>query len=56
MAGVTVKGRPLLSTPAAETTTFPVVAPAGTGTTIEVSLQVVTGAVVPLKATLLPVT
>jgi len=56
IAGVTVKGRPLLSTPAAETTTFPVVAPAGTGTTIEVSLQEVTGAVVPLKATLLPVT
>ena len=56
MAGVTVKLLPLLSTPAAVTTTLPVVAPAGTGTTIEVSPHVVTAAVVPLKVTLLPVT
>jgi hypothetical protein len=56
MAGVTAKALPLLSTPAVETTMFPLVAPAGTGTTIEASPHVVTAAVVPLKVTLLPVT
>lgn len=54
MAGVTVNALPLLSTPAAETTMLPVVAPAGAGTMMEVSLHVVTGADAPLKVTLLP--
>src|ERR1700722_12906647 len=53
---VTVKGVPLLGTPATFTITLPVVAPAGTGATMLVSLQVVTAAVVPLKVTVLPVT
>ena len=53
MVGVTVKLLPLLSTPAVVTTTLPVVAPAGTGTTMVVSPHVVTAAVVPLKVTLL---
>jgi hypothetical protein len=35
------------------TTTFPVVAPLGTGTTIEVALQLVGVAVVPLNLTVL---
>src|SRR5271169_6862842 len=51
--GVTVKATPLLAWIPTVTTTFPVVAPAGTGTTILVAVQVVTGAVVPLKVTLL---
>jgi hypothetical protein len=53
MPGTTVKGLPLLATPAALTTMFPVVAPAGTGTTMEVSPHVVTVAGVPLKVTVL---
>ena len=41
----------MLATPDAVTTTLPVVAPDGTGTTIEPALQLVGDAVVPLKAT-----
>src|SRR5438105_6590317 len=40
--GVTVKGRPLLAVPLTVTTTFPVVAPAGTDVSMLVSLQEVT--------------
>jgi len=55
MLGVesTVKVTPLLLTPAALTTMFPVVAPAGTGATILVALHVVTVAAVPLNVTVL---
>ena len=50
----TVKLDPLLATPPTVTTTFPVVAPAGTGTTMLVALQlVIVVAVVPLNATVL---
>src|SRR6201993_5572410 len=38
-AGVTVKSTPLLGTPPTLTNTFPVVAPAGTGAVMLVSLQ-----------------
>lgn len=51
MAGVTVKLFPLLATPLAFTTTFPVVAPFGTVTAILEAPQVVTAAVVPLNVT-----
>jgi hypothetical protein len=51
--GVTVKGRPLLAIPPTVATTFPVVAPAGTGTSMLVSLQVFGAASVPLKAAVL---
>lgn len=47
----TVKRMPLLATPAAFTTTFPVVAPEGTDTTMLVVLQLVGVAVVPLNVT-----
>lgn len=50
---VTVKVTPLLLTPLASTTTFPVVAPVGTVAVMLVSLQLVTEAVVPLKRTAL---
>jgi hypothetical protein len=50
---VTVKFTPLLATPPTVTTTLPVVAPAGTGTTIFVALQLVGVAVIPLNLTLL---
>ena len=50
-AGTTVKDTPLLLTPLAYTTTFPVVAPLGTVTLIDVALQLVTEAVVPLNFT-----
>jgi len=53
IVGVIVKMEPLLSTPLAWTTTFPVVAPVGTGITIDVALQVPPGAKVPLKETVL---
>ena len=52
-AGTTVNETPLLLTPLACTTTFPVVAPEGTGATIEVALQLVGVASVPLKLTVL---
>jgi hypothetical protein len=51
--GVTVKGRPLLGTPPTVTTTFPVVAPTGTGASMLVALQFVGVASVPLKVTVL---
>jgi len=53
--GRTVKLTPLLFTPSALTATFPVVAPVGTVTTIEVSLHVVIEANLPLNETELPV-
>jgi hypothetical protein len=49
--GTTVKFIPLLATPLALTTTFPVVAAVGTVTTTFVAIQLVTGATVPLKVT-----
>ena len=49
----TVNDTPLLLTPLAFTTTLPVVAPLGTVTLIEVALQLVTVAVVPLNVTVL---
>lgn len=52
--GVTVNGTPLLAaTPPMVTTTFPVEAPAGTGTEIEVAPQLVGVASVPLNVTVL---
>src|SRR5713226_5497095 len=51
--GVTVKLTPLLATPPTVTTTFPVVAPAGTGATMLVPLQLVGVAAVPLNVTVL---
>src|SRR5881397_949280 len=50
---VTVKLTPLLATPPTVTTTFPVVAPLGTGTTMVVPLQLVGVAAVPLNVTVL---
>lgn len=47
----TVKLRPLVFTPLANTTTFPVVAPAGTITLMLVALQLETLALVPLNLT-----
>jgi hypothetical protein len=52
-AAVTVKLAPLLDTPPTVTTTLPVVAPAGTGATMLVALQLVGAAAVPLKVTVL---
>jgi len=49
----TVKGAPLLAKPPTVTTTLPVVAPPGTGTTMFVALQLVGEADVPLKVTVL---
>jgi hypothetical protein len=49
----TVNVTPLLASPFTVTTTFPVVAPLGTGATIEVALQLVGVAAVPLKVTVL---
>jgi hypothetical protein len=51
--GMTVKTTPLLATPPTVTTTFPAVAPAGTGTTILVALQLIGVAAVPLNVTVL---
>jgi len=51
--GATVKRAPLLARPATVTTTFPEVAPLGTGTTMLVGLQLVGVAAVPLKVTVL---
>src|SRR5882762_1121811 len=50
---VTVKFEPLLATPPTVTTTFPVVAPLGTGTTMLVALQVVGTDGTPLNVTVL---
>jgi len=49
----TVKFRPLLSWPLAVTSTLPVVAPFGTGTTMLVAFQLAGMAVVPLNVTVL---
>src|SRR5213082_3065612 len=49
----TVKLTPLLATPPTVTTTLPVVAPAGTGTTMLVAAQLVGVAAVPLNVTVL---
>src|SRR5580698_774520 len=51
--GSTVKGTPMLAVPPTVTTTFPVVAPTGTGTTMLAALQLVGVATVPLNVTLL---
>src|SRR5690348_13004354 len=51
--GVTVKGTLLLACPPTVTTTFPVVAPEGTGTVMLVSLQAVGVPAVPLNVTVL---
>ena len=50
-AVVTVNDTPLLATPPTVTTTLPVVAPLGTGTAIDVALQLVGVALVPLNFT-----
>jgi hypothetical protein len=52
--GATVKLLPLLFTPLARTTTFPVVAPTGTDTLMRVALQLVGVPTVPLNETLPP--
>src|SRR5438552_4881299 len=49
----TVNNTPALATPLTVTTTLPVVAPAGTGATIEVALQLAGVATVPLNVTAL---
>jgi hypothetical protein len=49
--GRTVKAAPLLATPFTVTTTFPVVAPEGTGTAMLVALQLVGVAALPLNVT-----
>src|SRR5258705_11741390 len=51
--GATVKVTPLLACPLTVTTTFPVVAPAGTGAAMLVALQLLGVAAVPLKLTVL---
>ncbi len=51
--GMMVKVKPLLATPPTVTTTLPDVAPAGTGTTMLVAVQLVGVAVVPLNFTVL---
>jgi hypothetical protein len=51
--GGNVKVTPLLAMPPTVTTTFPVVAPVGTGTTMLVAFQLVGVAVVPLNVTVL---
>jgi hypothetical protein len=50
---VTVKFTPLLAAPPTVTTTFPVVAPAGTGATMLVAFQLVGVAAIPLNFTVL---
>jgi hypothetical protein len=52
-AATTVKALPLLAAPETVTTTFPVVAPAGTVATMLVALQLVVVATVPLNLTVL---
>ena len=53
LTGTTVKLTPALATPSTVIITLPVVAPAGTGDTIEVALQPVGVAAAPLKVSLL---
>ena len=50
---VTVKFTPLLGVPLTVTITLPVVAPVGTGSAMEVLLQLAAAALVPLKVTVL---
>jgi len=50
---ITVNSAPLLGRPATVTTTFPVVAPLGTGTTMLVAFQLVGVAATPLNVTVL---
>jgi hypothetical protein len=50
---VTVNGAPLLAEPPTVTTTLPVVAPVGTGTTMPLAVQLVGVPGIPLKRTLL---
>jgi hypothetical protein len=52
-AEVTVKFTPLLAAPLTVTTTFPVIAPAGTGAVMVVEVQFVGVVPVPLKVTVL---
>src|SRR6202023_113064 len=52
-AEATVKATPLLAKPPTVTTTFPVVAPLGTGVTMLVALQLVGVDAVPLNVTVL---
>jgi hypothetical protein len=51
--GTTLKATPVLDNPPTVTTTSPVLAPDGTGVTIEVAVQLAGAAVVPLKVTVL---
>ena len=53
VGNTTVKLTPLLATPDTVTTTFPVVAPLGTGNAMLVELQLVGVALVPLNVTVL---
>jgi len=53
-ASMTVKLTPVLATPPTVTTTLPVLAPDGTGVWIDVELQLVGVAVIPLNVTVLP--
>ena len=53
-ASMTVKLTPVLATPPTVTTTLPVLAPEGTGVWIDVALQLVGVAVIPLNVTVLP--
>jgi hypothetical protein len=53
VSALTVKLTPLLATPPTVTTTFPVVAPAGTAATMLAALQLVAVAVTPLNLTVL---
>src|ERR1035437_4876126 len=53
LTGTTVKAAPALATPFTVTTRLPEVAPTGTGTTIDVALQLVGVAGVPLNVTVL---
>ncbi len=48
-----MNGVPVLERPLTVTTTLPVVAPVGTGTVMDVALQLVAVACVPLKVTVL---
>ena len=50
-AEVTVKAAPLLATPATVTTTFPLMAPLGTGAVMLLALQAVGVVAIPLNAT-----
>src|ERR1035437_2878722 len=53
LTGTTVNAAPALATPLTVTTTLPKVAPTGTGTALDVALQLVGVAAVPLNVTVL---